>query len=50
MGKELVTITKREYERLTEAENKLECLYAAGVDNWIGYSEAMSMLNEEEEE
>lgn len=40
---ETVTITKAEYEDLCEARDFLECLFAAGVDNWDGYSEAQQM-------
>lgn len=47
---ETVTITKREYDRLVRAREKLGCLEACGVDNWDGYSDAMEMYNEEEEE
>lgn len=37
---EMITITKSEYERLIKAERWLECLNAAGVDNWEGIDEA----------
>ena len=36
-----VTITTEEYDRLLEAENKLDALEVAGVDNWEGYEFAM---------
>lgn len=42
MEKEMVAITKDEYNKLIEAENKLSLLEMAGVDNWEGYEYAMS--------
>lgn len=42
-----VIIPKSEYERLIEAEEFLNCLRAAGVDNWSGYDDAREMMNEE---
>ena len=39
--KEIVTITRNEYEELLDYEEYLECLEAAGVDNWEGYDYAM---------
>lgn len=45
-----VTITRKEYERLLDSEHKLECLDAAGVDNWGGYGDAMEMYQEEGDE
>lgn len=35
-----VIISQKRYKELMEAEVKLNALYAAGVDNWEGYSEA----------
>jgi F0F1-type ATP synthase beta subunit len=32
-----VTISKQEYERLVDRDEWLNCLEAAGVDNWDGY-------------
>jgi hypothetical protein len=46
---ETVTISKEEYESLLDDQHKLECLEAAGVDNWQGYSDAMEMYREEDE-
>jgi putative phage-type endonuclease len=40
-----VTITRKEYDRLLEAEAKLLALEAAGVDNWSGYDDAMEQLH-----
>jgi len=33
-----VTITKKRLEQLEDAEERLLCLEAGGVDNWEGYS------------
>lgn len=41
---ELVTITRKEYDRLLAAQAMLDALEAAGVDNWSGYSDAMAEL------
>ncbi|MDW0361010.1 hypothetical protein Q8G38_16975 [Halomonas venusta] len=41
---EQVTISRKEYDRLLEAEAMLLALQAAGVDNWSGYSAAMDQL------
>lgn len=38
---EQVTISKAEYRQLLKAQARLDCLEAAGVDNWGGYCEAM---------
>ena len=42
---EQVTISRKEYDRLIEAEAMLIALQSAGVDNWSGYSDAMDQLN-----
>ncbi len=44
---ECVQITISEYERLLDAWHWVECLEAAGVDNWDGISEAFAMAQEE---
>lgn len=44
---DMVTIPKSEYKRLIEREDWLQCLEAAGVDNWQGMEEAIKILNEE---
>lgn len=41
MAGEMVTITKEVYDSLVEADETLDKLYAAGVDNWEGYSDAI---------
>ena len=45
---ETITISRKYYEHLVERNNWLECLEAAGVDNWDGWDEAAAMMNEEE--
>lgn len=45
-----VTIAKSHYAQLLDDQYKLECLEAAGVDNWSGYDDAMEMYREGEEE
>jgi hypothetical protein len=41
---ETVTISKKEYDKLKENTDFLECLEACGVDNWNGYSHAQDMM------
>ena len=41
----MVTIPKSEYERLLKDSEWLECLNAAGVDNWYGFDVAMDIFN-----
>lgn len=48
MISETVTITYQEYENLKQAARKLEALEDAGVDNWEGYSAALSGFYKEE--
>lgn len=43
---EFVTITKKEYEELKDADEMLTALYAAGVDNWEGYDYALENYEE----
>lgn len=50
MNKKTITITIGEYEDLLEAQKKLDCLEGAGVDNWEGYDDAMSLMEEEEDQ
>ena len=49
-NKEMVVITKEEYESLLEDSNFLSALKAAGVDNWSGYGEAFDIMREWDEE
>ncbi len=48
MSEEMITITKAEYDSLVEASDWLECLNAAGVDNWEGMSYAFDIQRGEE--
>lgn len=50
LDEEMVTITKAEYDELLEAAAWLDCLEAAGVDNWDGIEEAIAMRREDEGE
>ena len=43
---ETVTIPKSEYDELLRRDDWLSWLEAAGVDNWEGMDEAISMRNE----
>ena len=43
---QIIEISLAEYKDLLAKEAKLECLEACGVDNWVGYSDAMEMLEE----
>lgn len=45
---EMVTITKARYDRLLDRDDWLDCLEAAGVDNWDGYDEAGRIYRETE--
>jgi hypothetical protein len=48
-AKEMVTITKAEYDRLVKDSDWLACLDAAGVDNWQGIEEAIRIKKESAE-
>lgn len=50
MKDNLITITKGEYKRLLRIEAKLDALEAFGVDNWGGYGDALSSLEEDNDE
>lgn len=41
-----ITITKTEYHKLVEARDMLDKLHYGGVDNWIGYGEALDPEDE----
>lgn len=41
MIEETVTISKKEYENLKDAQHMLQCLHAGGVDNWEWYSDSL---------
>ena len=42
--KEIVTITRNEYEELLDCKERLEWLEAEGVENWEGYDYAMDAM------
>lgn len=50
MEENTVTISVKEYEKLTRALRKLYALEGAGVDNWEGYDFAMEEFWAEEED
>ena len=41
-----IIINLERYEELIVAEAELNALYAAGVDNWDGFDEAMELVRE----
>lgn len=45
---ETITINKTEYDQLLKDSKMLECLEAAGVDNWEGYDDALNLLENED--
>ena len=45
---ETVTITRKQYDRLCEDSDFLNCLRNAGVDNWDGYEYACAEYNQDE--
>jgi PHD/YefM family antitoxin component YafN of YafNO toxin-antitoxin module len=45
---DVIILSKEEYNDLMEKIYWLECLEAAGVDNWSGMEEAIRIRNEEE--
>jgi len=44
-----VIISREELGELQKDSDLLDCLYACGVDNWSGFSEAMEMFEEDDE-
>lgn len=50
MDTKTVTIPLSEYEALKEADEVLTRLYAAGVDNWEWYDDAVNDEDEEDDE
>jgi len=46
----LIEIPKEKYDEMLKRIAWLECLEAAGVDNWQGIDEAHKMLEESEDE
>lgn len=45
MSEEMVTITKEEYDSLVSDSEFLDCLRAAGVDDWESYGIAQEMFD-----
>lgn len=45
-----VTITLEAFQRFLSDQQELNQLYAAGVDNWEGYSEAVGDDDEDDED
>lgn len=45
-----VTISAEEYEYLLDCADMLSALTAAGVDNWEGYSYALEIMEDDENE
>lgn len=43
---EMISLTMQEYNELMRKADLLDALFAAGVDNWDGYIEAMKMIAE----
>lgn len=48
MGERLYAIPEVVLQRLMAAEQELQCLKAAGVDNWQGMEEANDLMNDED--
>lgn len=44
---ETITISLKEYHRLSKDSDFLEKLRAAGVDNWDGYEFALDMMEDD---
>jgi len=49
-GLETITISKEEYDQLVKDSNFLNALESVGVDNWEGYGEAFSFLENSDED
>lgn len=47
---ETIEIPLKKYKRLLKSEEKLNCLEAAGVDNWEGYDFAMEDFYDDDDE
>jgi len=45
-----MNLSEDRYKELLHAEGILDALYGAGVDNWEGYDEALSTLEESDVE
>ena len=49
MTKQMVTITKEEYDQLVKDSEFLDALKGCGVDNWEGYTDACAMMEDEDD-
>ena len=49
MASNMISITIQEYQRLHDDSRLLDALREFGVDNWEGYSDAMSSIIKENE-
>lgn len=47
MNEEMIEITRKEYNKLLEAQAWLRSLNTAGVDNWEGYGYAWEIFEED---
>lgn len=47
MNEEMITITKKEYDKMKEDLFWLECLRNAGVDNWQGLDYAAELYHKD---
>jgi len=47
-SKQIITISQDEYNDLLEADNMLNALYAAGVQDWDGYNIALDIAGADE--
>jgi len=43
-----IAITRKEYDRLKDADAFLGALFAAGVDSWEGFEAAQGLLEDED--
>lgn len=48
-GKEIVVVRSDYFEALLKDVDLLEALLAHGVDNWVGYSDALESISGEDE-
>ena len=48
--RDMVNVSKREYEELLRRDRKLRALENGGVDNWEWYGEALSSMDDEEDD
>lgn len=48
MEEEMITISKKLYDKLMRESKLLGCLEAAGVDNWDGYMVALDLFEEDD--